>query len=379
MPNDLTDPKILLRHEVVNLPPFKVGVKYTDFAKSHPDLEIVRLASNENPYGPSPLVLEAIQENLNKIHLYPDNTCSDIADGIGALLNVDPSCLIFDCGAESIMLSLMNLCLRPGDKVVSLSPSFPVLNIFTAAVGAEVIGVSHEDDLSFSADKFCAVMKQNIKMVYLCMPNNPTGSYFTEPELTKIVKAASSDTLFVLDEAYVEFSSDKFDYPNMIKIFELTSQPYISLRTMSKAYALAGMRIGYAICYHEDLAIMLKKANTVFNVGVLTLKAAEAALLDPAHLKKYLNSVSIEKARVEQELRSLDIRLFNSAGNFICITLPEFKQAKRIETDLQEAGIFIKGQKGRPAKNVGFEGVLRITIGRPEDNDKMLAELRKLI
>ena len=93
------------------------------------------------------------------------------------------------------------------------------------------------------------------------MPNNPTGSYFTEPELTKVVKAASSDTLFVLDEAYVEFSSDKFDYPNMIKIFELTSQPYISLRTMSKAYALAGMRIGYAICYHDRFSHHAQKGK----------------------------------------------------------------------------------------------------------------------
>ncbi len=365
------DPKNLLREEVADLPTFKVGVKYDEFAKENPDLKLLRLGSNENPYGPSPMVLEAIQNSLNEVHLYPDNTCADIADSMAALLKVDPASLIFDCGAESILLSLINLCLRPGDKVVSFLPSFPVVNIFSAAVGAEVIGVAHEDDLSFSADKFCRAVAGDIRMVYLCMPNNPTGSYFTGPELEAVVAAANSETLFVLDEAYVEFSGDKPDYPDAIGILAAAGQPYISLRTMSKAYALAGMRIGYGICYCEEFARLLKRANTVFNVGVLTLKAAVAALRDPPHLAKYLAAVSGEKARVEHALRSQGLAIFNSAGNFNCVSLPSFEQAQQIEAGMRETGIFIKGQKGR-----GSEGVLRITVGRPEDNDRMFAALQ---
>ena len=374
MPTPFVDPKLVLRDEISDLPDIKLGVKYDEFAKAHPELDILRLGSNENSYGPSPRVLEAIQQSLGEIHLYPDNTCFDITEKIAAQLAVDPGRLIFDCGAESILLSLVNLCLRPGDKVVSLLPSFPVTNIFSAAVGAEVIGVPHDDDLSFSVDKFCRAVSSDVRMVYLCMPNNPTGAYFTGPQVEAIVQAANPETLFVLDEAYVDFSGDKPDYPDAVKILEAAGQPYMSLRTMSKAYALAGMRIGYGIGYCEEFTAMLKRPNTVFNVGVLTLKAAEAALDDTAHLEAYLSAVSREKARVEQEFRSFDIRLFNSAGNFICVSLPTLEQAQSITAAMQKTGIFIKGQKGR-----GEEGVLRITIGRPEENDRMLAEISKML
>ncbi len=374
MANEFVDPKLLLRDEISNLPNIKLGVKYDEFAKENPDLELIRLGSNENPYGPSPHVLEAIQNHLSDVNLYPDNTCADIADKMAEQLGVDPARLIFDCGAESILVLMLNLCLRPGDKVVSLAPSFPVINIFSAAVGAEVIGVPHEDDLSFSADKFCDALKGDVRLVYLCMPNNPTGSYFTGPDLEKIVAAAASETMFLLDEAYFEFAQDKPDYPDAIGILESAGQPYISLRTMSKAYALAGMRIGYGIGYCEEFTNMLKRANTVFNVGVLTLKAAEAALEDKAHLEKYLAAVSSEKARVEQELKSQGVRLFNSAGNFNCVSVPTLEQAQAIEAGMQKAGIFIKAQKGR-----GKEGVLRITIGKPAENNRMLAEIISLI
>ncbi|MBT7955098.1 MAG: aminotransferase class I/II-fold pyridoxal phosphate-dependent enzyme [Rhodospirillaceae bacterium] len=379
MPNDSVDPKLLLRDEISNLPNIKLGVKYDEFAKANPDLELIRLGSNENPYGPSPRVLEAIQQHLSEVNLYPDNTCADIAVKMAEQLGVDPARLIFDCGAESILVLLLNLCLRPGDKVVSMSPSFPVINIFSAAVGAEVIGVPHEDDLTFSADKFCEALQDNVRMLYLCMPNNPTGSYFTGPDLEKIVAAASPETLFVLDEAYVEFAQDKPDFPDAIRILESAGQPYISLRTMSKAYALAGMRIGYGIGYSEEFTGLLKRANTVFNVGVLTLKAAEAALEDKAHLEKYLSAVSSEKARLEQELGSRGVRLFNSAGNFICVSLPTLEQAQAVEAGMQQSGIFIKAQKGRELASQGSEGVLRITIGKPAENDRMLAELLALI
>jgi len=379
MAKNFTDPNILVRAEIATLPTPGFGVKYDEFQRDNPDLEIIRLGSNENLYGPSPLVLKAIEDSIGEINFYPDNTCTEISEKMGHVLGVDPSRLIFDCGAESIMLTLMNLCLRPGDKVVSLIPSFPPIYTWTAAVGAEVIGVEHEDDLSFSADKFCDAAAGGVRMVYLCMPNNPTGSYFTGPELSAIVEASSSDTLFVLDEAYVEFSRDKTNYPNAIQILEAAGQPYISLRTMSKAYALAGMRIGYGICYHEEFAGLLKRANTVFNVGVLTLRAAVAALSDPQHIKKTLSAVSNEKSRVEKEMLSMGIRLFNSAGNFHCVWVSEFSQALDIQNKMQQVGIFIKGQKGRPTKQGDFEGVLRITVGTPAYNDKMLKELKTLI
>ena len=336
MVKNFIDPKALVRAEIAKLPIPGFGVKYDEFQRDNPDLEIIRLGSNENLFGPSPRVLKAIEESIDEVNFYPDNTCTEISEKMGKLLGVNSLRLIFDCGAESIMLTLINTCLRPGDKVVSFIPSFPPIYTWSAAVGAEVIGIEHEDDLSFSREKFCDAVKDGARMVYLCMPNNPTGSYFTGPELTTIVDSCSPNTLFVLDEAYVEFSHDKSDYPNTIQILEGAGQPYISLRTMSKAYALAGMRIGYGICYHEEFAGLLKRANTVFNVGVLTLKAAVAALSDTEHFNKCLDAVSTEKKRVAKEMVSMGIRLFNSAGNFNCVWLPEFSQALAIQNKMQE-------------------------------------------
>ncbi len=374
-----TDPKALIREEVANLPIPGFGVKYDEFQRNNPDLEIIRLGSNENLFGPSPKALKAIEASIREINFYPDNTCTEISEKMGKILGINPAQLIFDCGAESIMLTLMNVCLRPGDKVVSFVPSFPPVYAWTAAVGADVIGIEHNDDLSFSAEKFADASRGDVRMVYLCMPNNPTGSYFTEPELTAIVDACASDTLFVIDEAYVEFSRDKKDYPDAIEILEAAGQPYISLRTMSKAYGLAGMRIGYGICYHEEFAGLIKRANTVFNVGVLTLKAAVAALDDTEHVDKCLSAVSSEKSRIEKEMLKLGIRFFNSAGNFHCIWLPEFNQALDIQHKMQDVGIFIKGQKGRPTEGDNFEGVLRITVGTPDYNDKMLERIKDLV
>ena len=374
MTRDVINPKLLFRDEVVNLPVYKTGTKFHELTEEQSKQEMLRLGSNENPYGPSPRVFEAIQESLNEVHLYPDSTCNDIAEKLGEKLEIDRGRLVFNSGSEAILHAMVNACLRPGDKVVSLVPSFPIINIFALAAGASVIGVPHEDDLSFRADKICQAVRGGVRMVYLCMPNNPTGSYFTGPDLEKIVAAANSETLFVLDEAYVEFAGDKMDYPDAIKILEAAGQPYIALRTMSKAYALAGMRIGYGIAYCEEFAGILKRVSTVFNIGGMTLKAAEAALADQAHLTQCLNAISTEKSRIEKEFASQDTRFFKSAGNFICIWFPTLEQALAIEASMQKNGIFTKGQKGR-----GSEGVLRITIGKPVDNDRMLAQLSALI
>ena len=379
MAKKFTNPNILVRDEIAKLPVPGFGVKYDEFQRNNPELEIIRLGSNENLFGPSPKVLQTIQKHIGEVNFYPDNTCTEISEKMGTILDIDPARLVFDCGAESIMLTLMNVCLRPGDKVVSFVPSFPPVYAWTAATGAEVIGIEHDDDLSFSAEEFASASAGGVRMVYLCMPNNPTGSYFTGPELEAVVNACSSDTLFVIDEAYFEFSRDKEDYPDAIQILEAAGQPYISLRTMSKAYALAGMRIGYAICYHEELAGLIKRANTVFNVGVLTLKAAIAALDDISHVNKCLKVISTEKSRVEKEMLSMGVRLFNSAGNFNCVWLSEFSDALAIQNKMQDVGIFIKAQKGRPKESGNFEGVLRITVGTAEYNDKMLDRMKDLI
>jgi len=371
MTESIIDPKLLLRSEVANMVPIKVGAKYDAFSrvKNELDLEPLRLGANENPYGPSPLVIQAMQKILTEVHRYPDNTCHDLSKKMAALHGIETGRLMFDCGSESIMAKLINYCIKPGDKILSFSPSFPFINIIAQAAGAELLSLPHEDDLTFSVDKFCTALGDGVRFVYLCMPNNPTGTYFTGPELEKIVASAHPETLFILDEAYVEFSVHKADYPNAREILEAAFQPYISLRTMSKAYALAGMRIGYAITYCEGFTALLKP-GPVFNVGLLTLEAAMAALEDEEHLAKYVNIVSSERIRIEKELKSKDIRFFNSAGNFICLTMPTLERAQLFETEMQNIGIFVKSQRGR-----NEEGVVRITIGRPEDNDRVLENI----
>jgi histidinol-phosphate aminotransferase len=319
-------------------------------------------------------VIKAISEHLSGIHRYPDNTCHDIAETMGALRGVDPARIIFGNGSESIMSNLANFCLKPGDKVVSLLPSFPLINILCSTIGAELIGVPHENDLTFSVDRFCEAVSGDVRLVYLCMPNNPTGSYFTASELEKIVAAAHPEALFVIDEAYLEFAGNKADYPDARAIMDAAEQPYISLHTMSKAYGLAGMRVGYGIAYCSDFTAMLKRASTVFNVGVLSLRAAKAAMDDAAHLQKYLDVVYTERARLEEVLKSRQVRYFTSAGNFICLSIQTFARAQEIEVELQKVGIFVKSQKGR-----GGEGLVRITIGTPVDNDRMLDSLVALL
>ena len=147
MPDTMIDPKILLKDEIANLPIYKVGAKYEALAKVEANLnaEPLRLGSNENPYGPNPRVIEAIQNTLKDIHRYPDNTCAELATKVGTLRGVDPGRIMFDSGSESVLATLINFCMRRGDKIVSLSPTFPLINILSQAIGAEFIAITHED------------------------------------------------------------------------------------------------------------------------------------------------------------------------------------------------------------------------------------------
>ncbi len=367
------DPMEIIRPEIASLPPYITGIKYDEVARLNPDIEILRLGSNENLYGPSPDAIAAIQEAVTEINLYPDNTNTILRQELSADLGFDGGRLLFSNGSEAILSTIIDLCVRPGDKVVTLQPSFPIVEILTKVAGGEIIRVPFDEDLTFSVDNFCDAVKKAPRLIYLCTPNNPTGTYFTADELTAIAQAAPSDSLFVVDEAYAEFGECYDDFPDNRAILEAAGKPYIVLRTFSKAYGLAAMRIGYGICYSADFAGRIASADTVFNVGLLAQKAALAAWRDQDHKDSCLAAIKSEKARTEKVLSDNGHQLFKSGGNFSCINYDAMEMAVDIQSRLRETGIFVKSSKG-----VANDGSLRVTTGQPEQNDRFLEVLSTL-
>ena len=361
------------RPEITDLPPYKTGIKYDEVARLNPEIEVLRLGSNENLYGPSPKAIEAISEAVASVNLYPDNTNTILREELSAGLDVDGGRLLFGNGSEAILRTIIDLCIRSGDKVVTLQPSFAIVEILTRVAGGDVVRVPYGDDLTYDAEVFCRAVKQKPRLIYLCGPNNPTGTYFTADELTAIAEASSDESLFVIDEAYGEFGSSYNDFPDCWKILEAAGRPYVILRTFSKAYGLAAMRVGYGICYSPEFAGRFASADTVFNVGLLAQKAALAAWRDQDHKATYLEAIKREKSRVEKGLAARGFRFFKSGGNFTCIYFDQMDQAVAVQNQLRETGIFVKSSLG-----ISSDGSLRVTTGRPEQNDRFLETLAKI-
>jgi histidinol-phosphate aminotransferase len=365
----LIAPEQLVRRTVVDLPAYKTGVSPNLLKALAAGASVARLGSNENPYGASPSVYDAIR-NVHDVNLYPDGANTALCDALGALLAIDPERLLVSTGSENVLCDVFQSVLSPGERVVTLAPTFMLAEILTRAAGAIPVGVSYEDDLSFSVDAVSEQVSRGARILYLSNPNNPTGNAFTPDELGTIVRGTSSETLVVIDEAYYEYTARHEGYGCSLAVLEASQRPYVVLRTFSKAYGLAGLRVGYGIFYHPDLVPLVRRAATIFDVGSLSQAAALAAITDQAHVDRVVSDTLSEKTRVLEALAALEVRVFPALGNFVSLWFAERDQAWELEEALAARNVFVKALPGKLR-----EGIVRVTVGKPEANDRFLAAL----
>ena len=367
----MSDSRTLLafaRREVRSLSSYNAGLSIEAVRARYGVDRIAKLGSNENPFGPSPAVVEAIASEAGQAGLYPDPTCATLRQALAEKFAVDPRRFVFGNGSEDLLGIISRVFLDHGDQVVTVLPSFGLHILYPQAAGAEVVGVPMGADLRIDVDALIDALNPRTRLLMFACPSNPVGSALTAAELQRILDAIPEQTLLVFDEAYYEYAKDAPDYPDCLAMLDAWNRPYILLRTLSKAYSLAGLRVGYGIVSDPVLADLIDRLRTPFNVNRCAQTAAVAALADEAHLQRGLDHVVTERARMDAALRAMGLTPAPSLGNFLFFATPF--EAEAVNEALLARGVIVK-----PWREPGYTTFLRVSIGTCEDNDLFLAAL----
>ena len=350
-----------------SLIPYEPGKPIEEVEREYAISNSIKLASNENPLGPSPKALAAIRAKLDQLHLYPDGDCFYLKNGVAQKLGVGPEQLIFGNGSNEIIELAARTFLRPGDEVVMARQAFVVYQLIVQAVGAKGKQVPLRDythDLGAIAD---AVTPQT-KMVFLANPNNPTGTIFRRDQWEKFLGKVSKDVLLIVDEAYFEYVQAA-DYPDSLKYHE-PGRPILTLRTFSKLYGLAGLRIGYGVGAQEIVSLM-QRVRQPFNVNAPAQWGALAALDDAEHIKRSLELNRQGLDYLQGELGKLGLDFVPSHGNFILVRVGK---GQEVFKQLLSQGVIV-----RPMGGYQFPEHVRVTVGTMAENRRFIEALQKVI
>jgi histidinol-phosphate aminotransferase len=349
----------LTRADLDALPSYVPGRNVADLARELGIAEAIKLASNEVPFGPLPGVPEAVAAAMASAHRYPDMGVVELRDKLAARYGVSADRLVTGCGSVALAEHLAKAACLPGDEIVYSWRSFEAYPIVVAGVGATSVRVpntaGHGHDLAAMAD----AITDRTRMTIVCNPNNPTGTSVRRDDLDRFLAAVPSDVLVVLDEAYREFVTDD-QVPDGLE--EYGDRPnVVVLRTMSKAWGLAGLRVGFLVAQPE-VAGAIRKVLTPFSTSLVAQAAAIAALDADAEVERRCAIVIGERERVTEALRKLSVDVPTSQANFVWLPLGDRSAA--FGATCESRGVIVRAFQP--------DGV-RVTIGTPEENDAFLA------
>lgn len=330
--------------------------------------DIIKLASNENCLGPSPLALKAAQESLASIHLYPDNGCFYLKQKIANKFGITVSQIITGHGSNEIIQLIATAFLCPGEEVITSEQTFLLYPIMSNSRGAQVVQVPLKN-FAYDLHSIARKITEHTKIVFISNPNNPTGTMVEADVFNAFMAQIPPDVIVVVDEAYAEYVTSP-DYPDALKYLR-QNRNIIILRTFSKAYGLAGLRIGYGLST-EQLIGYLERVRVPFNVSHVAQAAACAALDDGAHIKRSQDNNRSGCAYICAALTGMGVPFVPTQTNFILIRLGE--RAEEIYRALLCEGVII-----RSMASYGLKDFVRVTIGLPEENERFIQSLKKLI
>jgi len=361
--------KLPLSPFLKTLPVYQPGRPIEEVAREMnlPADSIIKVASNENPFGPSPLALAAMQKAIAGVNLYPDGNAFYLKQKLAAKLGVEPTNLILGNGSNEIIEFVSHALLAPGDDVVVSQFCFAIYPIVAKMFGANVIVVpakNHGHDLP----AMLKAITPKTRIVFVANPNNPTGTLAPREEVIKLVNDVPDDVLLVLDEAYIEFLDDAVDLIPLIRLG--VRKNLILMRTFSKIYGLAGLRIGYGIG-NVDLISALEKTRQPFNINSLAQAAALAALDDDEHVRKTRanNFAGLEFFR--RAFRDLKLEFVPSFANFILVRVGE---GQKVFGAMQKQRVIV-----RPMGGYQLPEWIRISVGTPEENERSLNVLKAVL
>jgi len=328
--------------------------------------QAVKLASNENPYGPAPSAITAIREAAGSVHRYPNGDCTALKQALASRHGVQPANILPGNGSNEVLELIIRALAGPHDEVIYAARGFIVYALAATAAGATGIAVPEQDGVTHDLDGMLAAVNEHTKVICIANPNNPTGSLLAGTDIQAFLDALPRDVVVVLDEAYDEYvqatggdSTGGLRHPGLI-----------TCRTFSKAYGLAGLRMGYALGDAALLAL-INRFREPFNVNRLAQQAALAALGDTQWLKETVAETLLERHRLEDFLGGAGLLGASSHANFVLL---RHARAGRIAGQLEEHGII-----PRPLGPYGMPDWLRISVGTPQENDHFMTTLSGLM
>jgi histidinol-phosphate aminotransferase len=359
---------------VCGIAPYVPGKPIEELEREYGVSDCVKLASNENPLGPGPKALEAIAKAAREIGLYPDGGGFALKQALAKKYSWPLEGITLGNGSNDVLVMLAEAFLTPQSEAVYSQYAFAVYPIAVQATGATARVApanppTHAMPLGHDLDAIAKLVNERTRLVFIANPNNPTGTWLEEAPLRKFVASLPERTLVVIDEAYVEYV-EHAGFPDASRW--LSAHPNLVVtRTFSKAYGLAGLRVGYALS-HAGVADLLNRVRQPFNVNSIALAAARAALDDTEHLKKSLATNRAGMAQLRAGCDTLGLRYLPSAGNFLLVDCA--RPAGPVYEAMLRQGVIV-----RPVGNYQLPNHLRLTIGTMAQNERMLSALQQAL
>ncbi len=350
---------------VDTIQPYQGGKPIEEVQRELGIVDIIKLASNENPLGPSPLAVQAIAKSASQVHLYPDGNAYYLKKELAARIGISPDHLILGNGSNDVLQLVAEAYIAPGDEVIYAAGAFVVYSLVTKLCGATAVVVPMVND-THDLTAMAGAVTDKTKVIFIANPNNPTGTMVTASETAGFIERVPDDVLVVFDEAYCEYVA-RSDYPRTLP-YVLKGRNFVITRTFSKIYGLAGLRIGYGIA-PPGLVETLNRVRQPFNCSLVGQAAARAALKDTAHVKESQRSNAAGKAFLYRAFNDMGLRYIETEGNFIMLHVEP--SGAEITDALLKQGVIV-----RPMAGYGYPNAVRVTIGTQQENERFIKALK---
>jgi histidinol-phosphate aminotransferase len=360
--------KQLARKEIFKIAPYVPGRPIEEVQRELGLKEVVKLASNESPLPPSKRVIKAICQAAKGLNRYPDGSCFYLRRKLAKELKVKENQLVFGNGSDELIVLAVRAFVNPGEEIIVASPTFLIYRIAATIAGARVVTVPMKS-FRYDLKAMKARVTPKTKIIFIANPDNPNGTYVTQKEVKESLKGLPKKVLVYFDEAYFEIV-DKADYPKTMQMLKNNKNLIIS-RTFSKAYSLAGLRIGYAIA-DSGIIDCMNRVREPFNINSLAQAAALASLKDKTNLKRLRNIVRQGKGYLIKNFKQMGIYFVPSATNFILVNLKQ--NGSLIARKLLRKGVIVRDMSGW-----GLNNFIRVTVGTMKENKKFINALRRIL
>lgn len=362
--------KRLIPEYIDQLKVYQAGKPIEEVARERGLTKISKLASNENPLGPSPYAIREMTNALWDTHRYPDMHATDLKSKLAKLYKVETENIILGSGSEGIMGYIARAFIQPGDEVLTAVNTFIGFHILATGAGAKVVTCPRTADMRFDVKALAQSLNENTKILYIANPDNPTGTYITTKEFDYLMKFVPKHTLVILDEAYFEFARSTWDYPDSM---QYRYDNVITLRTFSKGYGLGGVRIGYGFACREFITA-LHKVKLPFEPSLIAQKGAIGAINDYPHLERTLRNNSKRYYELLKYLDDKNFKPIRSITNFICFRTGSSEASDYLFDKLLDYGVII-----RPLKANNMPDWLRISIGTKEEMQHLFEAMDQVL